>query len=71
MTRHDPDLLSLVFALIFVTLGAIFITGDVDAMDFFSVWALPVLFLSSGLVLVAVAISRYRRNQEDDGPVDF
>jgi hypothetical protein len=71
VTRHETDLLSLVFALIFVTQGAIFLTGDIDVTDFISVWALPVVFLSAGLVLVAVALNRYRRNQEDDPPADF
>jgi hypothetical protein len=71
VARHETDLLSLVFAIVFVALGATFLTGDVDVTDFFSVWALPTLFLSAGLVLVAVAVNRYRRNQEIDAPVDF
>ena len=60
--RHETDPLSLAFALIFIIVGAAFWFGDIDAFEFISVWALPVVLVSAGLVLGAVALIRYRRN---------
>lgn len=54
--------MSLAFAVIFIMIGAAFWFGDVDAFEFVSVWALPMLLVSAGLVLGAVAVIRYRRD---------
>ena len=62
MHKHETDPLSLAFALIFMTVGAAFWFGDIDAFEFVSVWALPLVLVSAGLVLGAVALIRYRRD---------
>lgn len=62
MQRHETDPLSLAFAAIFIVIGAAFWFGDVNAFEFISVWALPVVLVSAGLVLGAVALIRYRRD---------
>lgn len=65
MQRHDMDVVSLAFAAIFITIGAIFLTGTIDAGEFVSVWALPAGLLATGLVLGGVALARYRRHSEE------
>lgn len=60
MHRHETDPLSLAFAIIFLTIGTAFLFGGVDAFEFVSVWALPVVLLATGIVLGAVALGRYR-----------
>ncbi|HEV3472673.1 MAG TPA: hypothetical protein VG408_05640, partial [Actinomycetota bacterium] len=62
--RHETDALSLAFAIIFMTIGGLFMTGRVDAFDFISTWALPGVLVATGVVLAAVATMRYRRNRE-------
>lgn len=62
MQKHQTDPMSLAFAVIFITVGAAFWLGDVDAFEFVSVWALPLVLVSAGLVLGAVAVIRYRRD---------
>jgi VIT1/CCC1 family predicted Fe2+/Mn2+ transporter len=64
MKRHETDLLSLVFGVILMITGLLFVSGRVDAADFVSVWALPAALLATGIVLGAVAMTRYRRRQE-------
>ena len=62
MQKHQTDPMSLAFAVIFIVVGAAFWFGNVDAFEFVSVWALPMLLVSAGLVLGAVAVIRYRRD---------
>ena len=61
MQRHETDPLSLAFAFIFLSIGAAFLFGDIDAFEFVSVWALPAVLLATGIVLGAVAVSRHRK----------
>lgn len=63
MQRHETDAVSLVCGVIFTVIGVLFLSGRVDAFDFVSVWALPAALLATGLVLAAVALTRYRRRQ--------
>jgi len=69
--RHDVDLVSFVFALLFLVVGAIFFAGDVDVVDFIQVWALPGALLVMGLILGAVTIDRFRKRHDDDQAIDF
>lgn len=64
MHRHELDAVSLVVALIFITIGGLFLSGRVDAIDFVSIWALPFSLVGAGLVLGAVAVTRHRRNRD-------
>ena len=59
--RHETDVVSLAFAAIFITIGAVFLSGRVDAFDFVTIWAMPVTLVATGLLLGAVAVVRYRR----------
>jgi hypothetical protein len=56
--------LSLVFGVILMITGLLFVSGRVDAADFVSVWALPAALLATGIVLATVALTRYRRRQQ-------
>ena len=61
MGRHDTDILSLTCAVIYLSIGILFLTGDVDPAEFLRVWALPIALLGAGLVLGALGLSRHRR----------
>ena len=61
MDRHETDVVSLTFALIFMTIGVLFLSGRVDAGDFVRMWALPLALVALGLVLGASALARYQR----------
>lgn len=69
MDRHATDAVSLAFGAIFIAIAALFLSG-VDAFDFVTVWALPGAFVATGLVLGALAVTRYRRvgNRGDAEP---
>ena len=62
--RHETDAVSFTFGLIFLILGIVFLSGSVNPFDFVSVWALPAGLLAIGLVLAALALTRYRNNRE-------
>lgn len=61
MGRHETDFLSLTFAVLFLAIGVLFVTGEVDPAEFIRVWALPVALLGAGLVLGALGVTRHRR----------
>lgn len=61
MDRHQTDLLSMTFALIFMAIGILFLTGRVDAGDFVRMWALPIVLVSAGLVMGAFGLARHQR----------
>ena len=67
MGRHETDFLSLTFAVLFLSIGILFLTGEVDPAEFVRVWALPVALLGGGLVLGALGLTRHRRLQETPG----
>lgn len=72
MKRHELDVLSLVFAILFIALGAIFLTGDVHVGEFIRVWALPMSLVTGSFILGAIAVSSHRRqNKEDDQSIGF
>lgn len=60
MDRHETDFLSLTFAVLFVSIGVLFLSGEVDPAEFVRLWALPVVLLSAGLVLGALGVARHR-----------
>lgn len=61
MGRHETDFLSLTFAVLFLSVGVLFLTDEVDPAEFVRLWALPVVLLSAGLVLGALGLARHRR----------
>src|SRR3712207_4273442 len=61
MDKHETDFLSLTFAVMFLAIGVLFLTGEVDPAEFVRVWALPVALLGGGLVLGALGLARHRR----------
>lgn len=63
MGRHPADVISLSFGLIFMLLGIVFSSGQIDAGDFLRVWAVPVVMIGAGVVLAAVAVARYQRGR--------
>lgn len=63
MERHETDVLSLTCALIFVSIGLLFLSGRVDAGDFVRMWALPIALVAAGLVLGALGFARHQRAQ--------
>ncbi len=69
MGRHETDFLSLTFALVFLSIGTLFLTGEVDPAEFLRVWALPVAVLGVGLVLGALGLARHRRLRTAPDPV--
>jgi cytochrome c-type biogenesis protein CcmH/NrfF len=68
MTRHETDVVSLGFAIVFIGIGASFLTGTVNVTRFLAVWALPMGFLATGIILGAAALTRYHRRQENHVP---
>jgi uncharacterized membrane protein HdeD (DUF308 family) len=62
--RHETDAVSLAFGVILLAIGLVFVSGSVNASDFVSLWALPSALLATGIVLAAVALTRYRRNRQ-------
>jgi len=71
MGRHDTDALSLTCAVIFLSIGGLFLTGEVDPAEFVRVWALPIALLGAGLMLGALGLGRHRRlaRARDEGPM--
>jgi hypothetical protein len=67
MGRHETDFLSLTFAVFFLSIGGLFLTGEVDPAEFVRVWALPIALLGAGLVLGALGLARHRRLHAADG----
>ena len=65
MQRHETDAVSLTCGVIFLVIGVLFLSGEVDAFDFVADWALPAALLAIGLVLGAVALGRYRRTKAE------
>lgn len=61
MVRHETDFLSLTFAVLFLSIGILFLTGEIDPAEFVRVWAFPVVLLGAGLVLGALGLARHRR----------
>lgn len=61
MGRHETDFLSLTCAVLFLSIGILFLTGEVDPAEFVRVWALPIALLGAGLVLGALGLARHRR----------
>lgn len=61
MGRHETDFLSLTFAVLFLSIGILFLTGEVDPTEFLRLWALPVALLGAGLVMAALGLARHRR----------
>lgn len=68
MQRHETDAISFAFGVIFVVVGGLFVTGEVDAFDFVSIWALPGALLATGSVLAAAALSHHRRTIRSSSP---
>lgn len=68
MGRHETDVLSLACGLIFLLIGSVFLTGEVDPAEFLRVWALPITLLGAGLVLGSLGLARHRRLQVSDSP---
>lgn len=64
MQRHETDAVSLVFGVILLVIGSLFVSGRVDASDFVSLWALPAALLTTGIVLAAVAFTSHRRSRK-------
>ena len=64
MKKHETDVVSLAFGVILMVTGSMFGSGRVNAFDFVSVWALPGALLATGIVLAAVAVTRYRRGRK-------
>lgn len=72
MERHETDLVSLVFGVMFLAVGGVFVSGAVDVGDFVAVWALPLTFVAGGLVLAAFAVNLHRRkNRQDEQTIEF
>lgn len=61
MDKHETDFLSLTFAVLFLAIGVLFLTDEVDPAEFVRLWAFPVVLLSAGLVLGALGLARHRR----------
>ena len=61
MDRHETDVLSMTFALIFITIGLLFVTGSVDAADFVRKWSFPIALVAAGLVFGAFGLTRFQR----------
>ncbi len=61
MRRHETDVVSLAVGVILLAIGGVFLSGEVDGVEFVSVWALPSALLTTGIVLAAVALARHRR----------
>lgn len=55
MTRHSPDLLSLVFGLLFVAAGLVLLSGDSGALSL--TWVGPLMAIVIGVLLVVAARS--------------
>lgn len=64
MKRHETDLFSLAVGVILLITGLLFVSGRVDAADLVSVWALPAGLLATGIVLAALALTRFRRGRQ-------
>jgi hypothetical protein len=59
--RHDLEPISVAFGVIFATLGAVFLFGDLDASMVSPEWGWGSLFGVMGLLLLAVGVRLQRR----------
>lgn len=64
MHPHRFDIVSLIFGMLFATVGAIFFTGDVDPWRWNWSWFWPAALTLSGVMVLA---SLRPRNRHDDG----
>lgn len=64
MPRHEMDALSLTCAAIFISIGIVFLTGQVGTGDFIRVWALPVALVAAGFLLGTLALARWQRDRK-------
>ncbi len=66
MTRHSPDLLSLVFGMLFVAAGLVLLSGDSGALSL--TWVGPLMAIVIGVLLVVAA--RSTRPNADAEPAE-
>lgn len=57
MTRHAPDLASLVFGLLFAIIGLVLLLGDIAALSL--EWLIPLLAIAVGALMVWSGRSRH------------
>jgi hypothetical protein len=55
MRRHELDPFSLVFGLLFATLGSIFLAGRVDATELHLEWIWPIPLIVLGALIIVMA----------------
>lgn len=56
MSRHTPDLASLVFGLLFAVIGLVLLFGDIAALSF--EWLIPATAIALGALLIWTGRSR-------------
>lgn len=67
MERHDVDLVSIAFGLLFTLAGLILLTGDPTRGTVWLGWAGPAVAIGLGL-LVIVAVRPRRTEPQDETP---
>ena len=55
MRRHELDPFSLVFGLLFATLGGIFLAGSIDATELHLEWIWPIPLIVLGTLIIVMA----------------
>jgi hypothetical protein len=65
MTRHAPDFVSLIFGLLFVTVGLVLLAGDAGAFSL--EWVAPLTAIALGVLLVIAARSSRPAAETDAG----
>ena len=75
MSRHELDVTSLMFGLVFVLLGGSFLVAEANDADVDLTWLLSATLLAVGAVAVTVGVTRAVRQRPartaaDDAPAD-
>jgi hypothetical protein len=70
MKRHPLDPYSLVFGIMFATLGGLLLNTQLDVADFSGRWLLSLPLFFVGLLFAAFGLNRVRKQREADPPVE-